>query len=67
VLLLGAPSVIRIDAPINDQAIALDDWRRSVNEFPPAAARELDKQGELLAERFLRQPSLPYVPVLPPA
>jgi predicted acylesterase/phospholipase RssA len=30
-LLLGPPSVIRIDAPTGEQAIALDDWRRAVN------------------------------------
>jgi hypothetical protein len=43
----------------------LDDWRRAVNELPPAAARHLEQNGETIANMFFREPALPYVPVLP--
>jgi hypothetical protein len=36
-LLVGPPSVVRLDAPTNEQKIRLDDWKRSVSELAPAA------------------------------
>jgi uncharacterized protein len=62
-LLLGPPSIIRIDAPTGEQAIALDDWRRAVNELPPAALRVIERDGGRITEKFLRRPAEPYVPV----
>jgi len=62
-LLLGPPSVVRVDAPANEQTIKLDDWRRSVGELAPAGAMRAAEQGELIAEIFLREPAVPYFPV----
>lgn len=61
-LLLGPPNVIRIDAPTNEKQIALDDWRRSVDELVPAAIRSVEAMGDRIASRFLTVPAQPYVP-----
>jgi patatin-like phospholipase/acyl hydrolase len=41
-LLLGSPNVVRIDAPTNEQKIAMDDWKRSAAELPPAALKSIE-------------------------
>lgn len=61
-LLLGPQSVIRIDAPTNERKMALDDWRRAVDELPPHARRALDAHGATIAKMFLREPAVHYVP-----
>jgi uncharacterized protein len=62
-LLLGPPSIIRIDAPTSEQSMALDHWRRAVDELPPAALRAVDKDGARISEILLNQPAEQYVPV----
>jgi hypothetical protein len=62
-LLLGPPSVLRLDTPANPNPIALDDWRRSVNELVPAAARAVEANGDRIAETFLREAAALYTPV----
>jgi patatin-like phospholipase/acyl hydrolase len=62
-LLLGPPSVIRIDAPTFEPKIRIDDWQRSVNELVPAADTAISNTGELVANLFLREQARPFLPV----
>jgi hypothetical protein len=62
-LLIGPPSVVRIDAPPNVTPIALDDWRRSVDELIPAAALSVEKEGNRIAEMFLKEPATIFTPI----
>jgi hypothetical protein len=64
-LLLGPQAVSRIDAPTNEQKIALDDWKRAVVELGPAAIRTVDSTGPAVAERFLQELAEPFVPTPP--
>jgi uncharacterized protein len=61
-LLIGPPSVVRIDAPPNAAPIALDDWRRSVDELIPAAAQSVKQDGNRIAEMFLKEPAAIFKP-----
>lgn len=61
-LLLGPPNVMRIDAPTNEQKIALDDWRRSVSDLVPAGSSAVDAAGPGIAARFLSAPAYPFIP-----
>jgi uncharacterized protein len=61
-LLLGPPNVIRIDAPTNEQKIAMDDWKRSVSELVPAALASVEASGDGIAARFLAEPAGAYTP-----
>ena len=61
-LLLGPPSVVRIDAPAFDPKIRMDDWCRSVTELVPAAEKAINDIGDAVAERFLAEPALPFTP-----
>jgi uncharacterized protein len=62
-LLLGPPSVVRLDAPTFEPALRMDDWRGSVDKLVPAAEQAIAAQGEKIASMFLRDPAIPYVPV----
>ncbi|MDI3469855.1 MAG: hypothetical protein OJF62_001918 [Pseudolabrys sp.] len=62
-LLLGPPSVIRLDAPIFEPKIPMDDWQRSVAEFVPAADAAIIRQGEQIAAMFLKDTAAPFVPI----
>jgi uncharacterized protein len=62
-LLIGPPSVVRIDPPSNEVPIALDDWRRSVDELIPAAMGSVNQEGSRLAEIFLKEPAATYTAV----
>ena len=64
-LLLGPPNVTRIDAPTNEQKIAMDDWKRSVSELVPAARVSADAAGDAIAARFLVTPADAYIPCPP--
>ena len=64
-LLVGADHVVRVTPTSIDEPIALDDWQRAVDELVPEAARTLRKQGETIANMFLREPVLPYRVVHP--
>lgn len=59
-LLLGPPSVVRIDAPPFDPAIRMDDWPRSVAELMPAAEVSLQENGQIIADKFLREQASPF-------
>jgi hypothetical protein len=62
-LLLGPPSVHRIDPPLNPRPIKLDDFRRSLDELVPAAKNIVDLQGTQIATTFLLQPAQEFVPI----
>jgi patatin-like phospholipase/acyl hydrolase len=59
-LLLGPPSVVRIDAPTFEPRLSMDDWRRSLAELVPAAESVLTKAGEHVAKLFLGDCAAPY-------
>jgi hypothetical protein len=65
-LLLGPPSVIRLDAPTFEPKIRMDDWRRSVAELVPAADTEVSNKGEEIARMFLQELAMPFVPAPAP-
>ncbi len=62
-LLLGPPSVMRIDPPEIEPKIRMDDWRRSCSELVPAGEQALAENGQHIADMFLREPAMPYVPI----
>ena len=64
-LLLGPPSVHRIDPAPHPTPISLDDFRRSVDELVPAAKKAVDDRGAEIAAIFLATPAEQYVPVPP--
>jgi uncharacterized protein len=67
-LLLGPPSVYRVDPAPNSVPISLDDYRRSLNELVPAAKKAVDEKGEKIAATFLSVQAAPYTPVpVPPS
>jgi predicted acylesterase/phospholipase RssA len=66
-LLLGPPSVHRVDPPPNPKPILLDDFRRSRDELVPAAKAAVDEFGERIAQTFLTEAASPYVPAPFPA
>jgi patatin-like phospholipase/acyl hydrolase len=61
-LLLGPPSVIRIDAPTFEPKLRMDDWKRSVQELLPAAQLTVDEHGDRIAGLLLTEPSGKYIP-----
>jgi hypothetical protein len=66
-LLLGPPSVHRVDPPPNPRPILLDDFRRSLEELVPAAKKAIDEKGDRIASVFLREAASPYIPTAIPA
>ena len=64
-LLLGPPSVLRLDPPNTLPPIELDDWRRSVKILEPAARALIDQQGDVIARMFMSEPTQPYCPISP--
>lgn len=62
-LLLGPPSVMRVDPPTFTPAIRMDDWRRSVAELVPAADAVLGDKADQIAALFLKEPAASFVPV----
>lgn len=65
-LLLGPPSVIRIDPPDFGPKIRMDDWRRSVHELVPVAEQAVTTYGNQIAATFLGEPAAPFVPISSP-
>ena len=59
-LLLGPPSVVRMDAPTFKPRLRMDDWHRSVTELVPAAEDALSREGERIAQLFLSDRAAPY-------
>ena len=62
-LLLGPPSVMRIDPPSFVPPVRMDDWRRSVAELVPAAESAVDEKGDAVARKFFNEPAMPFIPV----
>jgi uncharacterized protein len=62
-LLLGPPSVMRLDPPAFNPAIQMDDWRRSVAELVPAGDAGVAAQGDRIEAIFLQDTAMPFVPV----
>ena len=61
-LLIGADQITRVVPSASAEDIALDDWRRSVEELGPEAATALDRRGPATISKFLSQPAAPYTP-----
>ena len=61
-LLIGADQITRIVPSTSAEAIALDDWKRSVKELGPEAAAALDQRGQEIASKFLSHRAAPYEP-----
>ena len=60
-LLIGRDQLLRLNAPPMPQSpIALDDYSRASRELPPIAARLVDEQGDVIRDRFLFEPAVPY-------
>jgi patatin-like phospholipase/acyl hydrolase len=62
-LLLGPPAVTRIEPPLFTPPIRMDDWRRAVQELPPAADIALSAHGAEIATKFLAAPAATFTPV----
>lgn len=62
-LLLGPPSVIRLDPPAFEPPIRLDDWSKSTAKLPPAAEAIVAARGEEIAALFMNDLALPFEPV----
>ena len=63
-LLIGADSVVRVDAPTMDHPIELDDWTRASRELPIAADAALTDYGARVAGMFLSEAADPYAPAI---
>ena len=63
-LLIGADRVIRVDAPVRNGGIRLDDWTRASQELPEAASTALIEKGDTVAAMFLSELAVPYKPVV---
>ena len=61
-LLIGNDRITRIDAPLTDRPIGLDDWLRSTTELMPAAVEVVQKSGDVLATTFLGSRVQPFRP-----
>lgn len=62
-LLIGKDQITRIDAPITDRPIGLDDWLRATTELIPAAVEVVQKSGDHVATMFLGSRVQPFRPV----
>ena len=61
-LLIGQDRITRIDAPVSDRPIGLDDWKRATTELLPAAEESVDRSGESIASTFLTSRAENYQP-----
>ena len=61
-LLIGQDRITRIDAPVADRPIGLDDWKRATTELLPAAQESVDLSGESIASAFLTSLAERYEP-----
>ena len=59
-LLLGPQQVVRIDPPLLEKPIRMDDWRRSVEELVPAADKVVQAYGGRVADIFLGAAAAPF-------
>ena len=61
-LLIGADRVTRINPPVFDKKIELDDWQRAKAALPAAAAAAIDQFGPSIAKTFLSERVISYRP-----
>ena len=61
-LLIGKDRIIRVDASVEGQPIAIDDWTRARADLPSVAKDALDDFGRSVASAFLASPATPYHP-----
>jgi uncharacterized protein len=67
-LLIGRDQLIRLNAPpMPESPIALDDYARASRELSPIATRLVDEQGDIVRDRFLFEPAVPYKAFYGPA
>ncbi|THD34492.1 MAG: patatin [Sphingomonas sp.] len=59
-LLIGRDRLVRVDGPLMDVPIALDDVTRAMSELPVIAHGLVDKFGDQIADVFLRTLADPY-------
>lgn len=62
-LLIGADRVLRIDAPANEEKIAMDDWNRASVELPGCANAALGEKGFQVADMFLGERAAKFIPL----
>ena len=62
--MIGADSLVRVDAPTMDHPIKLDDWTRASRELPIAADAALTDYGAKVAGIFLSEVADPYAPAI---
>lgn len=62
-LLVGANSIVRVDAPAMHSQIELDDWARASKELPVAGEAALNDFGSRIAEMFFSEIASAYTPV----
>jgi patatin-like phospholipase/acyl hydrolase len=62
-LLLGPPSIIRLDPPAFEPPIRLDDWSTSAAKLPPVAEAIIAARGEEIAALFMNDLAPPFEPV----
>lgn len=61
-LLVGREHIVRLDPPSCGVTIELDDWRGAVSQLLPLAGHTLHAHGEMVANVFLSEFSIPYTP-----
>ena len=62
-LLIGANRIVRVDPPMTNKPIQMDDWKRASGELPTTAVEKLEEYGETIASIFLQEPASPYTPI----
>jgi hypothetical protein len=66
-LLVGPPSILRVEPPTHRPPIDMDDWRRAVDLLQPAGVKAADDIAARAGSIFLNVPTELYVPVPAPA
>ena len=62
-LMLGPPSVTRIDPPDFEPKIRMDDWRRACTDLLPAADQIARSMGNQVTETFISELAAEYSPI----
>ena len=62
-LLIGRDNIIRIEPSETGSRIGLDDWRKASDNLPGEAEQALSIYGESIADTFLGDKALPYLPL----
>lgn len=65
-LIAGGDRVVRVDASPLRKPIPLWDWERSADELPVIGEELIGLLGDVVADRFLSTPALPFSPIYQP-